>query len=77
MSWDVAGALLIGRPSARSRLACHPVPERRTNRIDRIDVDLCLLELKPILPPDVYTTLEDAAFEPLRDALKELYEEWL
>ena len=47
------------------------------NRIDRIDVDLCLLELKPILPPDVYAALEDAGFEPLRDALTELYEEWL
>lgn len=48
-----------------------------SNRIDRIDADLCLLELKPILPPDVYAALEDAGFEPLRDALKELYEEWL
>jgi hypothetical protein len=47
------------------------------NRIDRIDANLCLLELKPILPPDVYAALEDAGFEPLRDALKELYEEWL
>ena len=47
------------------------------NRIDRIDVNLCLLELKPILPPDVYAALEDAGFEALRDALKELYEEWL
>jgi hypothetical protein len=48
-----------------------------SNRIERIDVDLCRLELKPILPPDVYSALEHAGFEPLRDALKELYEEWL
>lgn len=48
-----------------------------TNRIDRIDVKLCALELKQILPPDVYKALEVVDFEPLRKALKELYEEWL
>jgi len=26
---------------------------------------------------DVYEVLEDAGFEPLRNAVKELYEEWL
>ena len=46
-------------------------------RIERIDVDLCRLELIPILPPDVYSPLEEATFAPLRDALKELYEQWL
>jgi len=48
-----------------------------SGRIKRIDVDLCRLELKPILPPDVYSPLEEAKSTPLRDALKELYEEWL
>ncbi len=48
-----------------------------SNRIERIDANLCRLELKPILPPDIYSALEDAGFEPLRDTLKELYEEWL
>jgi len=48
-----------------------------SNRIDRVDEGLCLVELKPILPPDVYAALEDAGFEPLREALKELYGEWL
>ncbi len=48
-----------------------------SSRIDRVDVKLCVLELKQILPPDVYEVLEDAGFEPLRNAVKELYEEWL
>jgi len=52
-------------------------PDTISNRIERIDVNLCRLELKPILPPDVYSALEDVGFEPLRVALKELYEEWL
>jgi hypothetical protein len=34
MSPDVAGALPIGQPSARSRLACRPAPERRTHMHD-------------------------------------------
>jgi nucleotidyltransferase AbiEii toxin of type IV toxin-antitoxin system len=46
-------------------------------RIDRVDVKLCTLELKQILPPDVYKVLEVAEFEPLRNAVRELYEEWL
>jgi len=48
-----------------------------SGRIKRIDVDFCRLELKPILPLDVYSPLEEAQFAPLRDALKKLYEEWL
>lgn len=47
------------------------------DRIDRVDKNLCRLELKPILPPDVYDALENAEFEPLREALRELYGEWL
>jgi len=35
------------------------------------------LELKPILPPEIYSALEQATFAPLRGALEELYEEWL
>ena len=48
-----------------------------SSRIDRVDQNLCRVELKPILPVDVYTALEDAEFEPLREALRELYGEWL
>lgn len=48
-----------------------------SDRIDRVDKNLCRVELKPILPPDVYAALENAEFEPLRKALRELYGEWL
>jgi hypothetical protein len=37
----------------------------------------CSLELKPILPPEIYTPLEESEFEKLRDAVKKLFEEWL
>lgn len=48
-----------------------------TDRIAEIDVGLCRLELKPILPPNIYSALENEGFEPLRDALRGLYKEWL
>jgi hypothetical protein len=48
-----------------------------SDRIDRVDKNLCRMELKPILPPEVYAALENAEFEPLRKALRELYGEWL
>ncbi len=48
-----------------------------SDRIDRVDKNLSRLELKPILPPHVYAALENAEFEPLREALRELYGEWL
>ena len=47
------------------------------NRIDRVDRNLCRAELKPILPADVYAALEGAEFEPLREALRRVYGEWL
>ena len=47
------------------------------DRIERIDVNHCRLELKPILPADAYASLEAAQFEPLRTALRELYQSWL
>jgi Nucleotidyl transferase AbiEii toxin, Type IV TA system len=48
-----------------------------SNRIARVDKNLCRVELKPILPPEVYTALQAAEFEPLTKALRELYGEWL
>jgi hypothetical protein len=47
------------------------------DRIDRVDKNLCRVELKPILPPEVYAVLEGAEFEPLRKALRRLYGELL
>ncbi len=51
--------------------------ETISDRIDRVGVDLCRLELKPILPANTYSELEEAQFEPLRNALRYLYKEWL
>jgi len=48
-----------------------------SGRIDRVDKSLCRAELKPILPPEVYAALEAREFKPLRQALRELYGEWL
>ena len=48
-----------------------------SNRIGRVDENLCRVELKPILPPEIYAALEVVEFEPLREALRELYGEWL
>jgi hypothetical protein len=47
------------------------------DRMARVNGDLCSLELKPILPADVYSPLEAAGFEPLREAVKALYGKWL
>ena len=47
-----------------------------SERIEQVDFNRCRIELKPILPPDV-ASLESVEFEPLRNALRELYEEWL
>ncbi len=42
-----------------------------------IDTKLCSLELSPILPPEVYSPLEEGKFGRLRDAVTTLYKEWL
>jgi hypothetical protein len=46
-------------------------------RINQISSKACVAELKPILPPEIYSPLEEKEFEPLRDALQDLYQEWL
>jgi hypothetical protein len=51
--------------------------ETVSERIALIDIDRCSLELKPILPPEIYTPLEESEFEKLRDAVKKLFAEWL
>src|SRR6266851_3320462 len=48
--------------------------ETVSERIALIDIDRCSLELKPILPPEIYTPLEESEFEKLRDAVKKLFE---
>jgi hypothetical protein len=51
--------------------------EAISERLALIDVKLCSLELSPILPPEVYSPLEQGTFGTLRDALTTLYKEWL
>jgi hypothetical protein len=46
-------------------------------RLVLIDIELCSLELRPILPLEVYSPLEEGKFGTLRDSVATLYEEWL
>jgi Nucleotidyl transferase AbiEii toxin, Type IV TA system len=48
-----------------------------SERLALVDLDLCRLELKPILPPETYTPLEKGEFAELRGSVKQLFEEWL
>jgi hypothetical protein len=48
-----------------------------SERLALIDLDLCSLELKPILPREIYLPLEESEFGQLRDAVKKLLGEWL
>ena len=46
-------------------------------RIDQVNSRSCKPELEPYLPKHVYEELERADFEPLREALRQLFSEWL
>jgi hypothetical protein len=48
-----------------------------TERIERVNQKLCRAELKPVLPDEVYTELEQDDFEILRAALRSLFADWL
>lgn len=52
-------------------------PEFITRRIDQVNFRNCKPELQPYLPGNVYDELEKVDFEPLRQALRELFSEWL
>jgi hypothetical protein len=47
------------------------------NRIVQVDEKRCGHELRSILPPEVFEALAKEGFKPLRDALQELYADWL
>ena len=47
------------------------------NRIAQVDEKRCGHELRSVLPPDVFESLAREGFQPLRDALHELYADWL
>ena len=52
-------------------------PEFIARRIAQVDSRTCKPELQPYLPKHVYDELEKVDFEPLRQALRELFSEWL
>jgi hypothetical protein len=47
------------------------------NRIADVTEDLCHAELKDFLPERIYEPLAEAGFQPLRDVLFHLFEEWI
>jgi len=51
--------------------------ESIAKRIDRVNSKTCKAELEAYLPKALYQNLEKADFEPLRQALRELFSEWL
>jgi hypothetical protein len=67
----------------KAHLADGPAAERLedpdfiTERIGRVNSKTCKPELQPYLPKEVYDELEKADFEPLRQALRELFADWL
>jgi hypothetical protein len=52
-------------------------PEFIAKRIDQVNSRTCKPELQPYLPKDIYDELEITDFEPLREALRQLFLEWL
>jgi hypothetical protein len=51
--------------------------EEIAERIERVNRKLCRAELKPVLPDEVYTELEQDDFEILRAALRSIFSDWL
>jgi len=51
--------------------------EELTARIDQVTAALCRGQLAEVLPTKIYKALERAEFEPLRAALRELFQRWL
>jgi len=52
-------------------------PEFITARIEQVNSRTCKPELQPYLPKDIYDELENTDFEALREALRQLFSEWL
>jgi Nucleotidyl transferase AbiEii toxin, Type IV TA system len=67
----------------KAHLADGPVADRLedpdfiTERIRGVNSKNCRPELEPYLPQEVYDELEKADFESLRQALRELFADWL
>jgi hypothetical protein len=46
-------------------------------RIDRVNTKLCTVELRPVLPAEVFNGLLHEDFKPLRRTLETLFGNWL
>ena len=51
--------------------------DRIRERIQQVDAKRCRAELKDHLPDEIYQSLEELDFQPLRDALTKIFHEWL
>lgn len=74
------GATLSGTPKQQleDTLAWREIGSQDIRgRIESVTANLCRAELKEFLPEETYKRLEDAGFQPVRDALSKLFEDWL
>jgi len=46
-------------------------------RIDQIEPKLCTAELRTVLPQQLFNSLAENKFEPLRFSLKRVFAHWL
>ena len=46
-------------------------------RIERVDTKLCTVELRPVLPDALFTSLAKKEFKPLRSSLETVFADWL
>lgn len=46
-------------------------------RIDRVNAKLCTVELRAVLPSELFNGLSQEGFKPLRQALETLFADWL
>ena len=58
-------------------MSCEIETEDILSRIQQVDEKRCTKELEPVLPGEVFETLARQGFKPLRDALHQLYADWL
>jgi len=47
------------------------------SRIKKIDAKLCTAELRAVLPDELFRTLAEKDFRPLRDSLEFVFANWI
>lgn len=58
-------------------MSCEIETEDILSRIEQVDERRCRKELEPVLPGEVFESLARQGFKSLRDALHQLYADWL